>query len=73
MVYEIKKYFCDRIPQEKDIIETLEKVIETDCVSDLYWYGPAHGFYGDDEYSIRIRPTDTVEQIMNKLPKIYGV
>lgn len=73
MVYEIKKYFCDRIPQKEDVLKALEKGIEYDTVIDLCWYGPAHGFYGDDEYSIRISPTDTIEEIINRLPKIYGV
>ena len=73
MVYEIKKYFCDRIPQEEDIRDVLEKVIENDSVIDLYWYGPAHGFYGDDEHVVRVHPTDTVEEIMDRLPKIYAV
>lgn len=73
MVYEIKKYFCDRIPEKEDITDALEKIVVENVVIDLCWYGPAHGYYGNDEYSTRIRPADTVEEIMNRLPKIYGV
>jgi len=74
MVYEVKKYFCDRIPEEEDIVDALQKVFEgCGSVVDLCWYGPAHGYYGDDEYSVRITPKDTVKQIMDRLPKIYAV
>ena len=73
MVYEIKNYFCDNIPTRDDIGEMIKAAAESNTVIDLHWYGPAHGYYGDDEYRVHIRPTDTIEGVMDKLPKIYAV
>ena len=73
MIYRIKKYFCDRIPTEEDIFNTIELAKREDCIIELTWYGPAHGFYGDDTHYVMINPLNTVEEILDKLPKIYGV
>lgn len=72
MIFEIKNYFCTNIPEKSDIQSAVARAKLGYCVL-LSWYGPAHGYYGDDEHRVMIKPEDDVETVMNKLPKIYGV
>lgn len=73
MIYEIKNYFCNQIPTENDITEAVEESRNLNCCIRLSWYGPAHGFYGDDIHYVDINPLVTVDEIMYRVPKIYGV
>lgn len=73
MIYKINNYFCTNIPTEEDVEQVLKIAKEENVFINLKWWGPAHGYYGDDEHSIQIRSTHTKEQIMNSLPKIYGI
>ena len=73
MIYEIRNYFCDEIPTEEDILRAKSEALAKHCTVKLSWYGPAHVFYGDDTHTVFIKETDSVEKIMEKLPKIYAV
>lgn len=71
---EIRTFFVvGHTANAEDVIAALNFAKENNCIVDLKWYGPAHGYHGNDEYRARIFKTDTPDIAINKLPKIYGL
>ena len=66
-MYEVKTYYCDGIPTDKDLERAVDATSIYNCVVELKWF-----CY--DECSILIKPGEKWEDVKaNKMPKIYPV
>ena len=66
-MYEVKTYYCDGIPTDKDLERAVDATQIYNCMVELKWF-----YYG--KYSILIKPGEKWEDVKkNKMPKIYQV
>ena len=66
-MYEVKTYYCDGIPTDKDLERAVDATSIYNCRVELRWF-----YYG--EYSILIKPGEKWEDVKaNKMPKTYPV
>ena len=66
-MYEVKTYYCDGIPTDKDLERAVDATWIYNCMVELRWF-----YYG--EYSILIKPGEKWEDVKeNKMPKTYPV
>lgn len=74
MIYEVRHFWVadDRTPTREDIEDAVKKCKELDCVIVLNWKGPGYRWYGD-KYSREITKYSDVEEVVESLPKIYGL
>ena len=68
MIKPIKEFWCNGHPSKDDLQECIEIANKEDCIIHLKWFIQYNGW--NDRY---IHPNSNLEEILDKLPKIYGV
>lgn len=69
MLREQINYETDGVPNDNDLNEAITMTkLNSDIQIILHWYVNHSGWY-----SLRIKPTDTVESCRERMPKFYGV
>lgn len=74
MIYEVKEYWVadGATPKEEDIKNAISAARKKKCTIRLNWKGPGWRWHGDT-YHVEISKDDDVNEIMESLPKIYGL
>ena len=63
-----------QLPTESDIAEAIDAARQEKAIVMLHWHTPAYPYYGSSsDMTVEIEANDTVEQIMDILPTVYGV
>lgn len=65
----LKQYYCESNPTDEEINQALEIVkTENNCVVLLHWFVDYNGWH-----RILVDGSKTLEELKNRLPKIYGM
>lgn len=67
MIKELKTYYCEDVPTDDDLKEGISIARTQDCLVSIVW-----AVY-HSSYRVLIQPTDSLANIRDKMPKVYGL
>ena len=67
MIKELKTYYCEDVPTEDDLKEGIRIARINHCLVSIVW-----AVY-HSSYRVLIQPTDSLSNIKDKMPKVYGL
>lgn len=67
MIKELKTYYSEDVPTEEDLKEGIRIARTHDCLVSIVW-----AVY-QSSYRVLIQPTDSLSNIKDKMPKVYGL
>lgn len=77
MIYTLRDYYVadNKVVSEDDIKDAIRIANETNETLRLTWSGPGYPWYPNElnAYHLTIMPGSNLEELKEKLPKIYGV
>lgn len=67
MIKELRTYYSEDVPTDEDLQEAIKISRTTDCLVSLVW-----AVY-HSSYRVLIQATDSLSDVKNKMPKVYGL
>ena len=64
----LRYFYCPYIPTNDDIVEAMKVVKNNDCYVQINYTGP-----GGYSYSVGVCPGDTHQDVLNRIPTVFGL
>ena len=68
MITPVKEFIADRHPSKEDLQKCIDIADSENCIIHLKWFIQYNGW--NDRY---IHPGAKLEEILDRLPKVYGI
>lgn len=68
MITIVKEFISDNHPSKEDLQKCIDIANSENCIIHLKWFIQYNGW--NDRY---IYPEDKLEEILDRLPKVYGI
>ena len=65
---EFKRYYNETPPKDNELTQILDIAKTEDCYVELTWFVPYSGWY-----KVIAHPNSTIEELQERVPKMYGV